>query len=486
MIHRFTQKNTSEDEMLRLIENGERLDFDKLWRKEDEQIKESLNTFFYNERWEEFDMATMLPLGVATLGIMPAIDSIVFAYKKHRRKKQIDEDINIDIITVSADEIFFFKDKIKEKVSELIKQGHKVSVVVDGCAQSHFISGSERIEYNFDTAKLIKLWDLNYELRQLGLEESIKFNEFFQTTKYSDTKTCWNLEQVIDANNEIDKVVRKIQDLKLSQYETMVYIHKYLTQNYGYGFNGSKRSIKKGTRKSEKSYSIIAAINNKTTICAGYASMTKAIVDRLNMPGLICKFQVASCWEYKRHMEYVCGHALNLVSIEDSKYNISGSYLNDATWDSKTKNQPRGRGYTFFMYPVTDMTKLKHTCLLNLAGGSRVINYPESFFDSDNIPENGRDCTPIPYDAFEKAVKRVYSLESDFCRNNDAEQTATEDIQLSLKRAWDSRTDDVNPLVKQVDKVYIVDPTYHKNGKLKNIKFTLKSQAINSHNELSQ
>ena len=39
-----------------------------------------------------------------------------------------------DIIAVSAEDVFLFEKRIKKMVAELVKQGHKVNVVIDGNA----------------------------------------------------------------------------------------------------------------------------------------------------------------------------------------------------------------------------------------------------------------------------------------------------------------------------------------------------------------
>ena len=105
----------------------------------------------------------------------------------------------------------------------------------------------------------------------------MKFNEYFFTEKYSDLKTCWNLEQVIDANNELESIVNRIKKLNLSPYEIMVYIHKYLTDSFMFGYNTSKKIDCSMKRKCEKNRSIIGAIKYRQTLCAGFASLTKAI-----------------------------------------------------------------------------------------------------------------------------------------------------------------------------------------------------------------
>ena len=277
---------------------------------------------------------------------------------------------------------------------------------------------------------------------------SIKFNEFYLTRNYTDLETCWDLDQVVKANAEIDKVVDKIKRLKLSPYETMVYIHKYLTQNYDYGHFYVSGNLE--DRNSENNRSIVAAIKNKQTVCAGFASMTKAIIDRLNLSQLKCKYQGVVSWDYNAALEPEGrgGHVLSLITIQDPKYNIDGMYFDDATWDNKTRKTPHGRGYAYFMYPVEDMFNLIDYNL-TVAKGSRAqpINCKCKLY---NMPLEYEKCKPIPYETFEKAVKRVYSLEKDFLNNDDVEQAVNRDVEQSLSRVChDYKDSAINSLLKQ-------------------------------------
>lgn len=397
----------------------------------------------------------------------------------------------IDIIAVSADEIFYFKDEIKAKVSKLANKGHRVNVVVDGCAQFKKLKGDERIEYTFNGSKLLKLCELDNELRQVGMDGQIKFYEFFQTIQNSDLSTCWDLDQVLDANEKIREVVWKIRKLELSPYETMVYIHKYLTQNYGYGYNTSDGTDDLDKRDSEKNRSIISAIQNKQTVCSGFTSMTKAIIDELNIPELTCENQTVSMWDATKKdsklynlyhdakedvFKYECIHQLSLININDPKYNIKGSYLDDVTWDGKNEDYPNGCGFAFFMYPVSNMTKLKLNAL-SAERGSRSEGYPLKgrFFRFGEIFKKGANDKPIPFDTFAKAVGKVYSLEKDFCRDNDFIKTAIDDIDFSLKEALIRQADD-NPLAKKADTLYSATYIYDRNNNIKGVKFELKEK----------
>ena len=353
-----------------------------------------------------------------------------------------------DIIAVSAEDVLLFEKRIKKMVAELVKQGHKVNVVIDGNAAYKPINGMERIEYTFKPLELSKLIDLNYDLFKCGMSELIKLNEFYLTEEYADLETSWDLDYVVKANAEIDRVVDTIKELKLSPYETMVYIHKYLTQNYDYGLNYPDYRFE-GDLENNRS-SIVAAIKNKKTVCVGFASMTKAIIDRLNLSQLKCKFQSVRGWDYNAagEPEAKWAHVLSLITIQDPKYNIDGMYFDDATYDCRTRKSPYGRGYTFFMYPVEDMFNLTGDHV-TAAKGSRAKSLEWSIYD---LPPEYKKCEPIPYEAFEKAVKTVYSLEKDFLNNNDVEQAVERDIDMSLRQALRAyKGDAINSLIKNGD-----------------------------------
>lgn len=388
------------------------------------------------------------------------------------------KDDSTDIVAVNADDILLVKDAIKAKVFELANKGRKANVVVEGCGS---FDPLKRIEHTFNGGKLLKLCELDQELRKFGMEGQIKFNEYFPISRNSGLSGCWNLDQVLDANEKIREIVWKIRKLELSPYETMVYIHKYLTQNYGYGTNADENCFISGA---EKDASIISTFQNKQTICTGFASMTKAIIDELNIPELTCKYQPMTCWkkleepdELGRKIKYNGKHALSLITVNDPKYNIKGTYIDDATWDCKDKDYPYGKGYAFFMYPVSNILKMKRMGLSPIIGGTRIFASRFEYDDFGKLPEmDSKDKPiPIPFDTFEKAVKRVYSLEKDFCRDNDPVKTGIKDITNSLIEALIIQADD-NPLAQKADTLYTATYVYDENNNIKNVKIELKEK----------
>lgn len=477
MIYRFSQNITSESTILEMMEKGVKLNFDDLWCNEKSAGKWANQKNEWDRNPKYFGGLPFLAVftGFLSAGIVPAVAGIFYGIQKAQKNMEEKKDEENDIITVSADEIFFFVDKIKAKVSELVKQGHKVDVVVDGNAEFEQIDGDEKIEYNLSVQQYLKIFDLNEELKKLGMKNSIKFNEYFETTKYTDLKACWDLDQVLDATSEIDKVVWKIKDRNLSPYETMLYIHKYVTSRFGYGFNAKDNR----KNKAERNRSIVGALKNRQTVCAGFASLTKAIIDKLDMPGLKCNYQVVEYLGKDGKKTIKSGHVLNIVDIEDEKYGINGKYANDSTWDCKTKEAPRGRGYSFFMYPILDMDMLRERELTLSECFSRShIEYMSSY-KKDLKKEEQREMSspPISLDKLKKAMTKVYSVESDFSKNDVVEKLVEEDIARSLKRAWTSRISCENPLVKEANEIYNINVKTKKNGTLKSVDFSLKNKS---------
>ncbi len=467
MIIRFSQTELNDARyILYRFEEGIKVDFDKLAKSE------------FSKNVEYFDTAMYAGIALSTFGIGAPISLAALILHKLKAIATEQKNKNHDIITVSFKDFFLFEDKIKKQVSESLKQGHKVNIIIEGDATSKMITGEEGIEYNYSAEKYLRMFDINLELKKLGMKDSIRFNEFFKTNDYTDLKTCWTLEEVLDATAEIDKIVFHIKDKNLSPYETMLYIHKYITSHYGYGFNATNKTK---NRSSEKVRSIIGAIQNDKTVCAGFASLTKAIVEKLNMPGLKCNYQVV---EYhgknKRGKNVSSAHALNLVDIDDPKYGIKGKYANDTTWDCKTKKCPEGRGYAFFMYPIADMTNFRNNALTRTSNASRVMVFDYMY---DGQRERAQDeqikmsANPISLDSLTAAMTKVYSEEQAFCNGDSVETAVKKEIRRSMRCAWVTRIlDGDNPLLKKADEIYNVKVKNYRSGILKSAKFTLKNE----------
>lgn len=400
-----------------------------------------------------------------------------------------------DIFAATIDEIFSYQDEIKNKLIKLKNAGHEVSIVVESNFAVRKVDTTGRIPYSFNREQLAKLVEFNDELKKLGMRNSIKFNEYFYTTRCFDLSSCWDLKDVIAANQEIEKVVERIKELNLSPYETMVYIHKYLQQNYSYC---EKRYEGKNRRKREKENSIVGAVKYKQTVCVGFASLVKVIIDKLDNTELKCEYQPCMTWKripkdrlgdsktdvriYQDNDKLVglsqsAGHALNLIYLNDQKYNIQGSYLNDETWNNNTAT------YAFFMYPVTDMARMREILSASTNASLCLVMFEDAPLSEKfvRMPMMGRDSAPIPYEVFEKAVENVYSLEKKFLEGMDLNMILKEELADTLIESWRRRTEkSIFPLRKQCERAYNMVFDCDDKNNIKYVSFYFKGQAKNS------
>ena len=138
----------------------------------------------------------------------------------------------------------------------------------------------------------------------------------------------------------INDIVDKIKEYNFSPYEAMIYIHS-LCANI---------KFKKNQKNRESEITIVGYASHEDIVCVGYSYLIKAICDNLNMPGL--KAKVGFC-KITNEDDFSYKHAQNLIEIKDSKYNIYGTYREDACLDSKTQN--RDFTFTYFLNPISDI-----------------------------------------------------------------------------------------------------------------------------------
>lgn len=229
----------------------------------------------------------------------------------------------------------------------------------------------------------------------------------------------WTFEQVVKANEEIDKLVKSIKDANLSPYEAMTFIHKYITDNYYYN----------NTDNIESSRTITGAILYKEIVCVGYASMVKAIVDKLDMPNLKCDY--LSCRLTKKDLSGLGAHMQNLVAIKDDKYGIDGVYVEDACFDSAKTIDDSGSkialGFGNFLFSVNDVENYKD---YNYFQDDRKISIGVDFVidwyegTPEIIKKYGDKSQPIGEDKLERAVFEVFTRMPQYY----ADKVAAEDI----------------------------------------------------------
>lgn len=148
--------------------------------------------------------------------------------------------------------------------------------------------------------------------------------------------TPLTIKEVERTNAFVHNIANYLKKLNPSPFEAAVFIHNFCSSFFYNEVNKQYGSRVLGD--------VIASGN---IVCVGYATMFKAIVDELNIKGLSAKLNTAFI------LNNITGHSNNLVSVEDPKYNIYGSYMEDACFSSISEN--KYSSFSHCLYPVEDI-----------------------------------------------------------------------------------------------------------------------------------
>ena len=323
---------------------------------------------------------------------------------------------------------------IEQTAKKCLDWGIDTKLVLCGDLKSQSVSG--QANYVYSAQEIKTLIELNNKLVSYGMGKQILVDELSEVESCSDIGDCWKLEEVINANREIDKIVKTIKKCKVSPYETMIYIHKYLTANFAY----------KDDDMTKAAFIVGAFSQDKDIVCSGYSSLTKAIIDRLDSPDLKAEFMTGTFYLFEEKQEIErYAHSQCVITIKDKKYNIFGTYVEDASRDSKMLLYKYGRGFANFMMPVCDMDNYKHYIYdqytaqnryqalsstdgvdslykrkeyLDLVDDQARYDYVLKNHRQDVAQKYGRESQPIDLETFRKALRVI-------CQNtyNDADKS---------------------------------------------------------------
>ena len=318
-------------------------------------------------------------------------------------------------------------EKTKKYCQLMLQEGQEIRVCIDGEMLKQ--KNNSKINYVYSAEEMNAIIELNNFLVQNGMIKEIMFSEMTRFIDDSfDKDGCWTLSQVLKTNNDLDAIVERIKAKNLSPFETMLEIHTYITSTFRYNTNGL-----------ESSRVLPGIFNNQEIVCSGYASLVKAIIDKLGMPELEC--DLVSCKFVDEHNEIMEAHCHNLVKIRDKKYGIDGYYVEDACWDSKElpfygEAEKGGEGVAHCLYPVSDVLNFNEI-------GKYVSNDEDNMFSNiifnmseiqggikgriktaiknlkartkgyvPTIVKNyGKNSPPIPLETYARALRIVYNDE---------------------------------------------------------------------------
>ena len=272
------------------------------------------------------------------------------------------------------------------------------------------------------------------------LNTFIALNSYLKANKVGSLKfmedalhpeSSWTLSQVINANEEINSLVDTIKMQDFSPYEAMAYIHFYLTSQFPYKENVEDKLSPR---------SIVGLLNSEDIVCVGYAKFIKAVVDKLNMPGLSAQTieSVLKPIQPKTGAKMVnqypisgFAHLQNLITINDPKYGVKGTYMNDACWDAKNDEFVSGKGFGNFMYSINDAFRYNSFTYQEIPSqdsfDATKILQSQKIMRKEEMPfyqKYSKYSKTIPVETFERCIYNMFKKSYPALTNKQVRETA--------------------------------------------------------------
>ena len=169
--------------------------------------------------------------------------------------------------------------------------------------------------------------DVNHEYHNDIQVLNAKKENISQPNTYSDAH--WDIKTIIKANTEINKVCDFIKEQSFSPFETLAYIHNYVSTVANY--NTSTPVYFHDARHDQffaGAYDDIPEI-----VCAGYSSLMFEIIESLNLPNLKCQLVRLDVKNLEKN--FISSHQKCLIKIKDDKYGLNQTVFDDPTFDNK-------------------------------------------------------------------------------------------------------------------------------------------------------
>lgn len=259
-------------------------------------------------------------------------------------------------------------DSLKKYLSEIKNIATDIRIGIDGDMRNK--DNSSKVDYVYSKEEIQLLNELSIFLHDNNIEP-LKICEMKELKTLDDFNSGWTLNEINEANNKIDRYVNFIKEQNFSPFETILYVHKILS-TFKYKDSG----------KIEEARVLPSILNSDKIVCAGYATLFKAIIDKLDIPELTC--DIIGCKIISKHS--IGGHAHNIINIKDPKYGIDGIYVEDVCWDSKDEKHEKGRGFAHCLYPIGDLE--------NFSNGIKYYNsdskdrFSNLLIDTDELTED--------------------------------------------------------------------------------------------------
>lgn len=189
-------------------------------------------------------------------------------------------------------------------------------LVNNGCQVNSICVNVEKIDYlNMDLSR--------YE--KLAKETNLTFD-------YGVGGDPANLEEFKGLVASLNWYRNLIKEANLSPTEKVMFAYDIM-KTFSYNESNSSKNDSRAPHR---------IIETGNIVCAGYANMLKQILK--GMDNIKVGDITVDCFDSDGN--HLGGHARNIVELDDSKYNIHGIYVLDATWDSYQKGLRGVKKYT--------------------------------------------------------------------------------------------------------------------------------------------
>lgn len=212
---------------------------------------------------------------------------------------------NIEILNINLEENNI--DKLIEVVYKIENKMNKKIKFINCIIENKTIKEIEKLKF-LEDGRIIKIW-------------------------YEDGITDCTIDEFIIMRKNIDKIINKVQENKLTNLEKIIYVYDIVKKmNY-------KKSNDYYSMEGRQLHKIFTSEN---IVCSGYSKLIKQVLTELGIQAGIYKLITKSNELHTR----------NIVHIVDETYNINCIYSMEPTWESAMKED---YAYSFFLTPITKL-----------------------------------------------------------------------------------------------------------------------------------
>lgn len=211
----------------------------------------------------------------------------------------------------------------------------------------HISQVNEYKKDNILTEDYDSLYNIIYKLRENNQNNKviikIKNRNKFSKSKLYNSNFDFEIEELDMLPYKIDELKKEDQllDLMVADIKNQNFS---LFEKYIAAYNivkKFKKYLENNNDKTESRY-IRKFLNNDYMVCVGYANLLRELLERLDIRSYSYGVSVDTSYDDGFTLEEksidLTGHARVIVNINDPKYNISGVYVVDPTWDNDLEN----------------------------------------------------------------------------------------------------------------------------------------------------